>query len=207
MERDQNRSCWGWMGGGGGRPVYVCFWLNRLVLSCCVSYLIGRGIYYLLLIALQPFGTRPSASGRLYTCAFNKTDRAQTHTSHRPGDSLLTQQSWLSPDSQYSDTLWVSRVWKITGTYTGRKQQRTWCHCTDYLNMNILLSCWQCLKLQRVQIVSLLTMFHAFDRDSSLFGHHMIMQCIQIRWKVGNSTLLRNQRALRLLQRAQSCVR
>ncbi len=58
----------GQMGRGGGRMLFVsgstgCF------LYCSVSYLIGRGIYHCRLIALQPTGTRPSAPGRICTCA------------------------------------------------------------------------------------------------------------------------------------------
>lgn len=84
----------------------VCFWINRLFPSCSVSYLIGRGggggggVYYCCLIALQPLGTRPSASGKICTCMLNKTDRAQTQTIHRPRDSLTGPRSWLSHRSQ-----------------------------------------------------------------------------------------------------------
>ena len=66
--------------GQMGRAVCaVCFWINTLFLSCSVSYLIDRGIYYCRLIALRPSGTRPSASGRICTCVHSKTDRAQTN--------------------------------------------------------------------------------------------------------------------------------
>lgn len=107
MEGDQNRSSWArW--GGGWRLCAVCFWINTLFLSCSVSYLIGWGIYYHRLIALQPAGTRPSASGRICTCVLSKTDRAQTQTTHESGDRLLGLQSWLSPEPESSGTLWVS---------------------------------------------------------------------------------------------------
>lgn len=61
----------------------VCFWINRLFLACSVSYLICRWIYYCRLIALQPIGTRPSASGRICTCELKPSKRAQTKTTHR----------------------------------------------------------------------------------------------------------------------------
>lgn len=52
--------------GWGLTAVSLC--ISKQLFSCPVCKLIGRGIYYLPLITLQPIGTRPSASGRICTC-------------------------------------------------------------------------------------------------------------------------------------------
>ena len=98
MESDQNRSSWGLSA--------VCLWINTLPSSCSVSHLIGAGIYYCCLIALQPAGTRRSASGRLCTCALDMSDRAATQTTH----TSLEAASQLFPHSQQLRAITASRI-------------------------------------------------------------------------------------------------
>lgn len=106
-DKERNRASWSrWEGAGASA---ACFWLNRLSFLYSVSYLISRGIYNCRRIALQPIGTRPSASGRIYTCgrwSGNSVPRLQ----------MLTV-SWVSGVSHFMSkcSVWGIRwQWSLT---------------------------------------------------------------------------------------------